>query len=149
MEVVIQDEHAELLCHLVEASRNVSTKEVFMALHPCCGETLGNVMHAGLPNRQMKVYLGDVEELIDLGLLSPRHISEHQINFDVSSAGFQAYEQIRQVVNEPVEVVESEIRNYIDSIEFHSRYPSAYTKWRDAESALWLRIPANSAAQSD
>ena len=60
--MIIQKDQAELLCSFVEASRNTPGKEVFMASHPCMGETLGGVMHRGLPDRRVSVYIGDIEE---------------------------------------------------------------------------------------
>ena len=77
--MIIQKDQAELLCSFVEASRNTPDKEVFMASHPCMGETLGGVMHRGLPDRRVSVYIGDIEEMVDLGLLAVRYYGEHQL----------------------------------------------------------------------
>lgn len=137
--MMIQKDQAELLCCFVEASRNTQVKEVFMASHPCLGETLGSVMHCGLPDRTVSVYLGDVEEMVDLGLLAVRYYGDHQFNFDVSTLGFQAYEEIRRDSGKPAEVVENEMTTYIRSREFQARHPSAYEKWLDADKVLWSK----------
>lgn len=137
--MIIQKDQAELLCSFVEASRNTPDKEVFMASHPCMGETLGGVMHRGLPDRRVSVYIGDIEEMVDLGLLAVRYYGEHQLNFDVSTLGFQVYEEIRLDSDKPAEAVENEMASYIQSREFQARYPAAYEKWLDAEKVLWAK----------
>ncbi len=138
MEVKLQKEHVDLLCTLVEASRNVPTKDVFMAMtNVTSASTLGLVMHPGLPSGTMKVYLGDVQELVDLGLLSVRYFGDHGFNFDVNTSGFEAYEQVRQQSDAPAETVEEEMAKFIGSREFAARYPKAHEKWLDAQNALW------------
>jgi hypothetical protein len=135
----LQKDHIELLCTLVEASRNTPTKDVFMAMNATSGSTLGSVYHEGLPDRNLSVYIGDVQELVDLGLLAVRHYGEYQFNFDVSTLGFEVYEQVRQETDEPAEAMEKEMASFIRSREFDSRYPGAYGKWLDAQNALWSK----------
>jgi hypothetical protein len=144
VKVTLQQEYVDLLCTLVEASRNTPTKDVFMAMeNVTSASTLGLVMHPGLPNGTMEVYLGDVHELVDLGLLSLRHGGDHGFNFDVSTTGFDAYEQIRQQSDAPAEAVEEEMSKFIRSREFATRYPAAYGKWLDAQNALWSKQTAS------
>jgi hypothetical protein len=135
----LQADHAKLLCTFVEATRNSPTKEVFMALHPCSGETLGSVMHGGLPDRHISVYYGDVEELADLGLLSVRHMGQYQFNFDVSTYGLDVYEEIRAQTDEPAGALEEQMVTYLESADFDTRNPGAYGKWLEAEKALWSK----------
>jgi hypothetical protein len=134
----MQKEHIELLCLLVEAARNVSQKEPFYALGPPLGTTLGEVLHNGIPGREFAVYLGDVQDLASLGLITIRHFNTHGgFDFDVSPAGFAAYEQLRTETSERVGQVSETMRSFVESPLFSTRYPAAFERWLAAEKALW------------
>jgi len=145
--VRLQTDHAKLLCALAEAARNTPTKEVFMALHPCAGETLGSVQHGGLPDRLIRVYFGDVQELAELGLLSVRHIGQYQLNFDVSTYGFDVYEEIRSQSDQPAEDLEDQMIAYLQAADFEQRNPGAHARWLEADVLLWSKKGETSATE--
>jgi hypothetical protein len=134
----MQKEHVDLLCLLVEAARNVPKKEPFYAFEPPLGATSGEVLHNGIPGRTLPVYLGDVQDLASLGLITIRHLDTRGgFDFDVSPAGFGAYEQLRTETSERVEQVSETMRSFVESPLFRARYPSAFERWLAAEKALW------------
>jgi len=135
----LQPDHVKLLCTFVEASRNAVNKEVFMALKPCLGETLGTVQHCGLPDRHIGVYFGDVQEMAELGFLSIRHVAQHQLNFDVSTYGLDVYEDIQAQLTEPAEALDEHMTAYVDTPDFERRNPAAYARWSEASALLWSK----------
>ncbi len=55
------------------------------------------VQHPGLPNGQMQVYVGDVEELGSKRLLSLTCTARGTLRFDVSPEGFRYYEEQKRM----------------------------------------------------
>ena len=136
--MALQKGHVELLCLLVEAAKSVEQKRPFDALPPALGANLGEVLHDGLPGKKLSVYIGDVRELADLGLLTIRHTGLNgEFRFDVSTAGFTAYAAVRSETTKQVEQVEAVMRTFLESAVFQQRYPAALDKWLAAARALW------------
>lgn len=136
----LEDEQKELLSKLVEASRNVSKRTMFLAVTrwELGGDVTTKVYHNGLPDGKIDIFKGDLELLADAGLVSP--LSEapgRALQFYVSPSGSNYYEELKATQGTPLETVESEIHRYLDADHFQQRYPEVYKKWCATETQLW------------
>jgi hypothetical protein len=133
--VLLEQEQKELLSALVEAARNVprNRRRKFMFIQ-CMQNSW--VQHPGLPDRTLEAYKGDIEILAREGLLAISY-SRNTLNFDVTPQGFKYYEQMKQHAGQPVQRIETTIRNYLVADYFQQKYPEAYQKWTEAEAMLW------------
>ncbi len=137
--IFLEPEQEELLVKLVEAWRNVTHEErrKFMYADSFEGTIL---LHPGLPSGNMMVsFSGDIEILGKYGLLSiSRHPERKDIRgFHIMPAGFRYYEHLKTKLGQPVERVQSTIREYLSSSSFERTFPGAYQKWTEAETLLW------------
>ncbi|CAN5272276.1 hypothetical protein BH23GEM4_BH23GEM4_08860 [soil metagenome] len=57
--------------------------------------------------------------------------------FTVSPEGFARYSRMKQRVSDPVERVQTAMRDYLSADPFRQRYPEAFRKWSEAETMLW------------
>lgn len=132
----LEPEQEELLTTVVEASRRVrrEAREKFFFI-----ETLGGseLQHPGLGEATLPAYRGDIEVLGRAGLLQVSERQRGVLTFDVTPLGFQAYTELKRKSGQAIERVQAEVRSYLDSHSFQEKYPSAYGKWREAESLLW------------
>src|SRR5690242_5589553 len=112
-EIILEPEQEELLCTLVEASRNITreNREKFRAILDRLNCV---VQHPGLRGGSIDVYIGDVETLADSGLLANfSKISQTLAVFDIHPQGFRYYEYLQQRVNNSTERVENAIRRFV------------------------------------
>jgi len=135
----LESEQEELLSSLVEAHRKVPRDQ----RHPFQMITSdqsysAEISHAGLPDRKISAYEGDIRVLLNKRLLT---ISGELLgvvyNFDIAPEGFTYYRQMKQRNSEPLQRVEMGLRSYLEADNFQRKYSLAYQKWRDAESLLW------------
>jgi hypothetical protein len=134
--ILLEPVQAELLAKIVEAARNVPVeqRERFVVAQNKSGDTL---IHPGLPEKNKRIYYGDVEMLAQAGLLNLGFGSRGTPLFDVTPLGFRYYEYLKKRAGEAIDRVESTIRNYLDAHEFKQKYPEAFEKWSSAEDLLW------------
>jgi hypothetical protein len=134
--VLLRPEQEDLLVTLVEAERNVprDQREQFI-FFPTLGDP--GLAHAGLPGREMPVYLGDLDILSNAGLLNETRTPSGARLFDITPTGFAVYEAIRQRSGAPIQQLEEEMKRYLDADVFQKRYPKAYRKWFEANEKLW------------
>ena len=134
--ILLEPEQKELLVTLVEATRNVTreNKQKFEVSHTVSDDTL---LHQGLPNGSLKIYIGDVEELAKVGLINLSFGQGGDRNFDVSPSGSAYYEHLKKQSGQPIDRIEGSVHTYLSSDKFLQKYSDAYKKWIDAENLLW------------
>lgn len=134
--VLLEQEHKDLLATFVEAVRNTprDQREKFFVLQTQQGDF---IRHPGLRGRNMSVYMGDVEALANEGFLTISYSSRGTPSFDVTPRGFAYYEYLKQQISEPAQKIETITKGYLNLPEFKEKYPAAYQKWSDAEQMLW------------
>jgi hypothetical protein len=135
--VLLEQEQKDLLAALVEAARNVprNWRKPF-SFRECQSDSW--IEHPGLPDKTLDAYKGDIETLAREGLLALSYGSRAQISgFDVTPQGFAYYEWMKQRAGQPIQNVETTIRDYLDADHFQQKYPKACQKWAEAESMLW------------
>jgi hypothetical protein len=136
--VLLEQEQEDLLSAVVEAARNVPSnrRQKFMFIE--CQQRYSLVLHPGLPDKRLDVYQGDVEILAHEGFLKLSYGSRGQISgFDVLPRGFEYYEQMKRRAGQPVQRIETTIRDYLVADHFQQKYSKAYQKWAEAEAMLW------------
>lgn len=132
----LEPEQTELLNAVVEAARNIprNERQKFLVVEKMVGTS---IVHPALPGGSLNVYKGDIDVLINLGLLLPTYGSSNTLFFDVSPYGFQFYEALKEKSGHPMQRVEQQAKDFIDSHEFRRKHPLAYDKWAKAEAMLW------------
>jgi hypothetical protein len=138
--MLLMPEQERLLIDLVDAERRIPREQ---RQHFIISRTIGprgvQLMHEGWLERDRCVFEGDLEVLAKNGLISISKIrSGHDLDvFYVTPLGFKHYEELMKRQGQPIERLESVIRNYISSSSFQQKFPSAYSKWAQAETLLW------------
>jgi hypothetical protein len=135
-------EQEELLAVLVEAFRSVprAARHPALLIEPGFGGGGAQMAHNGLaaigkPNYQF--YMGDAKELAMHGLIRLEPAGGHAYQADITNDGFRYYESIKVAGGQPIERVETSIRNYLIGDNFERRHPASLAKWKLAETALW------------
>lgn len=133
--IILEQEQEDLLCRLVEATRNVPRRErrKFFVAQSKDGTS---ILHNGLEGN-MDAYIGNIEALDAAGLISMSYGSRGTPNFYVTPLGFRYYEHLKHATKESTRRVTDHVRQYIEAEEFQQRYPNAWAKWQLAESSLW------------
>lgn len=134
--IILETVQEELLIKLVEAARNVpiTKREKFLVARSSAGDYL---LYSGIPDDKSKIYFGDIEILADARLLALGYGSKGTPNFDITPLGFKYYEYLKKRLGEPVERIETTIRNYLNAHDFQNKYAKAFEKWSAAEDLLW------------
>jgi hypothetical protein len=135
--VILENEQEELLCAIVEASRNMPSekRQEFFRITSSMGDHL---QHSGLPDGEIEFHYPDLDVLYGEGLIQVTHTSQYGIvRFYVHPKGFRYYRYLKEKSGQPIEHIEKEVHSYIDAHEFQKEYPKAYKKWAEAESLLW------------
>lgn len=137
--MLIDTEQEEALAKFVEASRNLPSneREPFLACH-VDEEVNLIVQHKGLQGGRCTLYPGDFEvlaraNLIAVDLISPRAVWQ----FNILPAGFAYYTASKERSGGPVEVVESNVKKYLDGDRLRTKYPAAHQKLKSADDLLW------------
>lgn len=136
--ILLEKEQGELLFVLVEASRNVprEKRHKFYAMEEF-GSYQCKIKHEGLPNGEGRAYMGDIEALRDEGLLTLFKEDQEMVQFDITPLGFRYYAYLKQRNGQPIQRIETQSKNYLNSELFQQKYPAAYQKWANAEALLW------------
>jgi len=134
--ILLETEQEELLLLIVEAARNTprEKRDKFYVIQLDGGVDL--LHHPGIKG-ECRIYYGDVEILGQQGLVTIGSSSSGTPNFDVTPLGFRYYEHLKRKRGEPVQRVETTVREYINAPEFRAKYPEAFAKWSSAEDLLW------------
>src|SRR5688572_11915805 len=82
----------QLLILLVAAFRSAARKEPFFLSETNDGDTL---IHSGLAADFSDFYPGDLEALLNAGLLSKKYISRGSASYDISPLGFEYTDHAR------------------------------------------------------
>lgn len=136
--ILLDDDQKNLLCQLIEASRNVpmEARQRFYTFH-VFGENHPTVFHKGLPDGKIHARLTDIELLAKDGLVILSYAHNNLPEIDITPLGFRYYEHIKKRLGEPLSILENSIRQYLDSESFACNFPEAYEKWCQAEKLLW------------
>jgi hypothetical protein len=134
--ILLESEQKELLVTLVEATRNVLRKDR-QKFYVAQSDSDVTLLHPGLPNGSLEIYMGDVEELANVGLINLSLSRGGDPIFDVNPRGFAYYEYLKEQSGKPIDKIEGSVHNYLSSDRFLQNYPEAYKKWVDAENMLW------------
>lgn len=136
--VLLEKEQKELLCTIVEASRNVppDKREEFFIVRSSDGNY---IQHSGLPEGEIEFYPPYLQTLIREGLIQLTGFNQRgeESRFDVLPRGFLYYKYLKEKSGEPVEQIEETVHSYIDAHTFQKEFPKAYEKWVDAKNLLW------------
>ena len=135
--ILLEPKQKHLLIDLVEASRNVP-EDTHFEIRVVQDRNIFYLEHPGFTAGFLRVAFSDLRllaehDLIDLSPGSTAGIS--LVNVKPKGNGY--YTQLKREVSEPMERVESTIRQYLDSTRFRNSYPQAYRKWIEAETRLW------------
>lgn len=139
MTIQLEQEQEELLSMLVEAHRNLpwEQREPFMVM-TFDDRVYVELRHRGLPSGSANAYPGDIETLARERLISlDDELHGLVYSFDIIPQGFAYYKQMNLRDGQPLERVETNIRNYLESYPFKQKHSKAYLKWHDAEALLW------------
>lgn len=134
---MLQTELEEVLIQLVEAHRRVlrADRAGFMALG-IIGSGGWLVYHPGLPEGT-QIPPGEIRHLARVGLIDLRQTRSNEYDFDITAAGFQAFDSLQQRTADAADRVTDSVKRYIEGAAFQARHPTAYSKWLEAESLLW------------
>ena len=135
-QILLEPEQKELLAYLVETIRSIprDKRSKFIVLQ----SNLGDVLHyPGLPGRNRKIFLGDVEVLGREGLVFVTQGLQNTINVNLLPQGFAYYDRMNRMTGQPTANIEAALRMYLDSTNFQQKYSLAYKKWAQAEEMLW------------
>lgn len=100
------------------------------------------LQHRGFSGGQIQVHLPNVTALAEAKLIDLRPGDPSSVQLiDIKTKGFSYYKELKQEIREPAQRLECELRSYIDSGHFRSRYSDAYRKWLEAEALLWGTDP--------
>ena len=136
--ILLEKEQEELLCILVEAARNVLREQRHKFWAADVDQSYQSVIkHGGLLNGQGRAYMGDIEALGHIGLLASTYEDRGLVQFDITPLGFKYYAYLKQRDGQPIQRIEAQSRNYLNSELFQRKYPQAYQKWANAEALLW------------
>lgn len=122
---------------IVEASRNVATRQPFLLIRSAMSYDY-LVHHEGVPSDAFSLYPADVQEMAQRGWIALSRLGGSIEQFDLTSAGARAYEQIQRRARKPAQRMERLVRALVDDSTLERRYPDAYRSWRLAEEALWI-----------
>jgi hypothetical protein len=134
--ILLESEQKELLTILVETLRKVprDQRAKFIVAQSAGGDVL---LYPGHPSYNSKIFMGDMEILAHEGLVDITYGSGGSPNVNVLPHGYAYYEHMKRETGQPLENVESSMRNYLAAESFHQNYPVAYQKWVEAEDMLW------------
>lgn len=136
--VNLEPEQEQLFRDLVEAERRVPRSEriPFIILNTVGppGVQLG---HPGWIDRDRRVFEGDIDILARADLIAFSYPAPSLKEFYVTPEGFTYYGELMQRRGEPVQRIQLSVCEYIQGHVFQARYPSAYSKWTEAENLLW------------
>jgi hypothetical protein len=137
-DVLLEPEQERLLVTLVEAARSLpSDKREQFWFTPTMNRP-HRVQHPGLAGGAIDPYPGDWQALAAEGLLRVTPTGTRgYLHIDVTPRGFQHYSRVKARSGKPVEVMELDIRHYLDSDAFKNHYHAAWEKWTRAEELLW------------
>lgn len=134
-QIPLEQEQENLLEILVEAERNVTPEKRQRFESGSPQSWLEILHHPGLPGGEIEVDRQDVEILAQASLIA---ISPTKVRrLYVTPRGHQYYRELKQRSGQPVERVESYVRNFLNAEQFRKKYPHAYDKWLQAEAYLW------------
>jgi hypothetical protein len=139
MTIQLEQEQEELLSILVEAHRNLprQQREPFM-VSTFDDRVNVEVQHRGLPSGSTGAYPGDINTLARERLISlDNELDGLVYSFDITLQGFAYYREMNLRDGQPLERIETNIRNYLAAYPFRQKHSKAYLKWHDAEALLW------------
>jgi hypothetical protein len=133
--IYLEDEQRELLSWMVEGERSLpaAKRDAFLLIGAMGGSFL---IHPDLKERR-EVAKGDLETLADSGLLRRDFGSKGTPNYQITPQGRRYYAEMKRRAGEAAEVVEKEVRLYLDADAFRTSYQGAYDRWRQAQEELW------------
>ena len=134
--VLLEAEQEQLLGTLVEASRSVAdrSERIFSLCKLGGGSTVGGL---GLPQEGLPVEADDIYFFAQAGLVRIMSDKKSLTRFRVTPEGESHYEAMKTRAGEPVREVEDDVRSFLDSEPFRTRYDAAYRSFAVAERLLW------------
>jgi hypothetical protein len=133
--VLLDTAQEQLLAALVEASRHVADRSAreFVVVSPDQGTWISG---GGLTDA-LTVEDADIQVLGDERLIRITSAGRSMSRFRVTPEGENYYADMKARAGEPVQEVEDDVRNYLDSEPFRTRYDAAYRSFGEAERLLW------------
>jgi hypothetical protein len=133
--IYLEDDQRDLLLWMVESEQRLPKEkhDNFLFLRTSGPDLL---IHPAIPERT-NIRGGDLEVLADEGLLRRGYTPSGGLTYENTPQGRRYCAEMRIRAGQPVEVVEQEVRRYLDGERFQARFPAAHARWLDAERALW------------
>lgn len=134
-DIVLTPEQTQFLATLVEAARTpTSERQPFRIFY---GDDKAALSHPALRGH-CDVYVPDLLDLENKGLVRVTRQGRYgPEEFDVTPEGLRYYAWAKQIMAKPVEGIQAEMRQYLQSDKFTAKYPAAYDRWLRAEAKLW------------
>jgi hypothetical protein len=133
--ILLEDDQNDLFLQLVEIARSVprERREKFYLIKT----KVGTWARHYAAEKSLDVFEGDIEALIDVGVLRQSYGSRGTLLFDITPLGYRYYEYLQGRHEEPVEAIERDVRRYLEAEPFRSRHGLAYDTWSAAAQDLW------------
>jgi hypothetical protein len=129
----LKPQQEKLLLELIHAERNAgeSNRSPFYATQTFDG---ADVTHPGFAGRNHRIYWGDVQGLLQYGLVMPTKVDRNLVVFELAP---EAYEYAKNIgVSSTEDPAEAMALAYIDASQFATRHPAAFDAWRKARDAV-------------
>jgi hypothetical protein len=132
--VLLEDDQRLLLDLMVEADNTVAkqARTSFILVQTSGGDFL---IRDGMPRDWIS--LPDLATLVERGLVREHYGSEGNRLYDVRPEGRLYWAEMKRRGGEPVQVVEAEVRAYLDAEAFAVAFRQAYNRWSQAAAELW------------
>jgi hypothetical protein len=114
-------------------------REPFVGIGSSVSHNLG-LRHAGFNAASFDAFPADLNELEQLGYLRYRQ-REPMAMFDLTLAGWRAYQDLKRGNGKPADSVVSESKLYWDVSGFEERHPDAHDAWSRGAAMLWEADP--------
>lgn len=134
-DIILEPEQEELVIKLVEASRNLPNGKREQFHYADAQEQL--IIHPGLPSGEICAYIPDLEVLERNSIISVKCSNRDSGTFDILPLGFRYYEHLKAKAGQPVQRIQSTVRDFLAADAFQETFPAAYKKWSEAEALLW------------
>lgn len=90
------------------------------------------------PDQRLTAEDDDVPVLEQAGLVRVLTRGRGLLRFRVTPEGEKYYAHMKARAGEPIREVEDDMRSYLDSEPFRTRYPAAYRSFAEAERLVWV-----------
>lgn len=133
--IYLESEQQELFDWMIEGERELTPDKrgPFLLASTHGGSFL---IHSAIRERP-EVNRGDLDTLVENGLLRLGFGSQGTPNFTITPLGRRYYAEAKRQSGEAVETIEVHIQRFLQADDFQDSFPGAYQRWRQAADDLW------------